>query len=196
MRSQSHSSWLRSLTTQELHDRLEMYGWDRAELEQERESRADIYDSARDYFEFMLSTLSAELARREELRHQFAVNRNLRSSPMGRERFQAVKHAVPITTLLREHGCEEPARAGNRLILSCPLDIHQDSTPSFTIFPGDGGWYCFGCNQGGSVIDLAMHLMKTNDPREALEWVERIAREERGLAANVAATMGRIDARL
>jgi hypothetical protein len=37
--------------------------------------------------------------------------------------------------------------------------------------------------------------MKSNDPREALGWVERIARETYGRAANAAATMERVAAR-
>lgn len=193
MRSQSHESWLRSLTTQELHDRQEMYGWDRAELEAEKGSRLDIYDSSRDYFDYLLTTISNELSRRQQLRHQFAVNRTLNIAPIGRERFEAVKRGVPITTLLREFGAADPMPAGTRQVMSCPLGIHDDSTPSFTIYPGDAGWYCFGCNQGGSVIDLGMFLLRTNDPRVALEHIEGIAREIHGLAANVAATLSRID---
>lgn len=193
MRSQSHESWLRTLTTQELHDRLEMVGWDRAELEDERASRADIYESARDYFDFLLSSFNTEIGRRARLRDQFAVNRTVKTSPMGRERFDAVKRAVPITTLLWDFGAGSPLPAGNRQIMSCPLGLHDDSTPSFTIYPGDAGWYCFGCNQGGSVIDLAMLLLRTNDPRVALDHVEGIAREIHGLETNVAVTLARID---
>lgn len=182
------------MTVQELQDRLEMYGWDRAELEQEKGSRADIYESARDYFDYMLATFTAELDRRDAMRRQFGVNRTRTTTPMGRERFDAVKVGVPITTLLWESGCGEPVGAGNRQIMSCPLGLHDDSTPSFTIYPGDRGWYCFGCNQGGTVIDLCMLLLRSNDPRSALEHLEKIARDSMSRAATMRATTERLAA--
>lgn len=37
----------------------------------------------------------------------------------------------------------------------CPF--HGDKkTPSLKVYPGDGGWHCFGCGKGGSVIDFVM----------------------------------------
>lgn len=36
----------------------------------------------------------------------------------------------------------------------CPF--HNDKTPSFAIYPGTGGWYCYGCGEGGSSIDFIM----------------------------------------
>lgn len=32
----------------------------------------------------------------------------------------------------------------------CPF--HGEKTPSFTIWPENGRWYCFGCHEGGDVI--------------------------------------------
>ena len=40
----------------------------------------------------------------------------------------------------------------------CPL--HEEDTPSFTVNPQKNLWHCFGCQAGGSVIDLVM--MKEN----------------------------------
>ncbi len=45
----------------------------------------------------------------------------------------------------------QPNRAG---FCKCPL--HGEKTGSMKIYPGSRGWYCFGCHQGGSVIDLVM----------------------------------------
>ena len=37
----------------------------------------------------------------------------------------------------------------------CPF--HGDKkTPSLKVYPGNGGWHCFGCGKGGSVIDFVM----------------------------------------
>ena len=48
----------------------------------------------------------------------------------------------------------EPDRDGK---VRCPL--HEDRTPSLHAYPdADRGWYCFGCERGGSVYDLAAIL--------------------------------------
>ena len=48
----------------------------------------------------------------------------------------------------------EPNRAG---YISCPF--HHEKTASLMLYKEAGrGWYCFGCNQGGSVIDFVMAL--------------------------------------
>ncbi len=35
---------------------------------------------------------------------------------------------------------------------------HNEKTASLKIYPGDRGYYCFGCGQSGSCIDLVMKL--------------------------------------
>jgi hypothetical protein len=47
-------------------------------------------------------------------------------------------------------------RSGPNFVCLCPL--HKETTPSFTISPGKNLWNCFGCNTGGSVIDLHAKL--------------------------------------
>jgi hypothetical protein len=39
--------------------------------------------------------------------------------------------------------------------IACPF--HADDTPSLHVYPDDRGWYCFGCEIGGSIIDLGAH---------------------------------------
>ena len=34
----------------------------------------------------------------------------------------------------------------------CPF--HGDKDASLKVYPGTGGWHCFGCGRGGSVIDF------------------------------------------
>lgn len=38
----------------------------------------------------------------------------------------------------------------------CRCPIHGEKTGSMKLYPGQRGWYCFGCHTGGSVIDLVM----------------------------------------
>lgn len=45
-------------------------------------------------------------------------------------------------------------RSGERLVGQCPF--HKDSDPSFTVYPENGSWYCYGCGRHGSVFDLIM----------------------------------------
>lgn len=47
----------------------------------------------------------------------------------------------------------EPNRSG---FMRCPF--HQDRTASLKIYPGSGGFYCFGCGAGSSIIDFVERL--------------------------------------
>lgn len=38
--------------------------------------------------------------------------------------------------------------------MCCPF--HGEKEPSLKIYPKTGGWHCFGCGRGGSVIDFVM----------------------------------------
>ena len=47
-------------------------------------------------------------------------------------------------------------RSGRCLVGLCPL--HEETTPSFTIYPHQNSFHCFGCGAGGDVISLAIAL--------------------------------------
>lgn len=64
--------------------------------------------------------------------------------------------AVTMRDICTKYGYE-PNRAG---YISCP--IHNEKTPSLKVYPGDGGWHCFGCGAGGSVIDFVMQVFGIN----------------------------------
>lgn len=42
----------------------------------------------------------------------------------------------------------------------CPF--HKEDTPSFTIYTDTNSYYCFGCNEGGDVIDFVMKTQNLN----------------------------------
>ena len=41
----------------------------------------------------------------------------------------------------------------------CKCFLHDDARPSMVIYPGKRGFFCFSCNQGGSVIDFVRGLL-------------------------------------
>jgi len=47
-------------------------------------------------------------------------------------------------------------RSGKIFIGICPF--HQDTKPSFAIYPDTNSWYCFACGDGGDNIDFYMRL--------------------------------------
>ena len=49
-----------------------------------------------------------------------------------------------------------PNRSG---FLQCPFHA-GDNHGSLKLYPGNGGWHCFGCGAGGSVIDFVMRLFE------------------------------------
>lgn len=60
-------------------------------------------------------------------------------------------------------------RAGNIMKGLCPF--HSEKTPSFTVYPADNSFYCFGCGAGGSTITF---LQKAENLTFA-EAAERLA---------------------
>lgn len=57
-----------------------------------------------------------------------------------------------MATVLAWYGLK-PNRAG---FLACPF--HGDTDPSLKIYSDGGGWHCFGCGAGSSVIDFVMQM--------------------------------------
>ncbi len=65
-------------------------------------------------------------------------------------------------------------RRGSNLVGLCPF--HNEKTPSFTVYPENGSYYCFGCGQGGDIITFTMKM-------ENLDYIDAIRRlaEKAGL---------------
>ena len=62
-----------------------------------------------------------------------------------------IKQQVTMRDVAERYGFAVSTRT--RKIL-CPF--HNDSKPSMQIYPGNKGYFCFVCNEGGSVIDFVM----------------------------------------
>lgn len=60
---------------------------------------------------------------------------------------------IPIGNLMESSA---KVSTNNREMFLCP--IHNEKTPSFIWYKDSNSWYCFGCNKGGSIIDLYMEM--------------------------------------
>ena len=73
---------------------------------------------------------------------------------------QAVRDAVQIVDVASTH--TRLAKKGRRYEGLCPL--HKEKTPSFSVDPDRGLFYCFGCGTGGDAIKLHMQLTGDDFP--------------------------------
>ncbi len=58
-------------------------------------------------------------------------------------------------------------RRGSNLVGLCPF--HNEKTPSFTVYPENGSYYCFGCGKGGDIITFTMQM-------ENLDYIDAVRR--------------------
>ena len=61
-------------------------------------------------------------------------------------------------------------RAGSNMVGLCPF--HSERTPSFTVFPGTNGFYCFGCGAGGDAITFVRRTENLDYP-DAVEFLAK-----------------------
>lgn len=66
--------------------------------------------------------------------------------------FKEVRGRVSAQDVARHYGFQ-PNHAG---FIPCPF--HHEKTASLKLYPGEGGFYCFGCHTGGSVVDFVAQL--------------------------------------
>lgn len=59
-----------------------------------------------------------------------------------------IKHRNDIETVMSPY--VDLKRRGKNLVGLCPF--HNEKTPSFTVYPENGSFYCFGCGVGGDVF--------------------------------------------
>jgi DNA primase len=70
---------------------------------------------------------------------------------------ERLKREIALERLVEARGVVLK-RKGADLVGRCPFGTHQDSEPSFVVTPAKNLWHCFGCQQGGSVIDWVMRV--------------------------------------
>ncbi len=63
-------------------------------------------------------------------------------------------------------------RQGRRAVGLCPF--HGERTPSFSVDPEQGLWYCFGCSEGGSVFNFLMKIEGLSFPQAVRQMAEEV----------------------
>lgn len=72
-------------------------------------------------------------------------------------------------TLANAHDVQPLQALGSRFITSCIFPDHEDSTPSFVLYPENNSFYCFGCQEWGDTIDLVAYATTGIKPSTARE---------------------------
>lgn len=80
----------------------------------------------------------------------------------------AVRERARVDDVVRDVVALKPAGGGSLKGL-CPF--HEERSPSFHVTPAKGFWHCFGCQEGGDVIDFVRKV----DQLSFTEAVEKLA---------------------
>lgn len=86
---------------------------------------------------------------------------------LGRDTVEQVRDAADLVEVVGEH--VRLRKRGRKYEGLCPF--HDEKTPSFSVDPDKGLYYCFGCNRGGDVFKFVMEVERLSFP----ETVERLA---------------------
>jgi DNA primase len=73
--------------------------------------------------------------------------------------FQEIKRRVPLEAVLRQYGLWETLAPRGKGSLAGPCPLHEGSHPTqFKVTPEKNCWKCFGCGQGGNMLDFVAAL--------------------------------------
>ncbi len=89
---------------------------------------------------------------RRPMNRRRAATEPVRRTGLPPELFSRIVQAVPMQAAAERYGLNHNPHGWCR----CPF--HSEKTPSFKIYPGTGGFYCFGCGAGGDVVSFAEKL--------------------------------------
>ena len=79
---------------------------------------------------------------------------------------EAVKAAADIVSVVEDR--TSLRKQGARLVGRCPF--HEERTPSFSVNPGQGLYYCFGCGAKGDLITFVRET-EGLDFAGSIEWL-------------------------
>lgn len=83
--------------------------------------------------------------------------------------YEAIKQKVKLFDVVSND--LQLKRSGKVWKTQCPF--HDDNTPSFTVYPNEQTFHCFGCGENGTVIDYVMKRENFVHPTLAIEFLAR-----------------------
>ena len=83
-----------------------------------------------------------------------------------------IKAAVTVDQVLTSYGVVARAGAIGR-VAACPIHGASKASRAFRVSKDRCAWYCFACEQGGSVIDLVMAIEDCDVPKAVMILAER-----------------------
>lgn len=89
---------------------------------------------------------------------------------MTKDFLEKLKSLLPIQDLMGRY--IRVTKRGRTYVCLCPF--HSEKSPSCTIYPDTGSFYCFGCGAGGDIISFVRQYEHL-DYREAVELLAGIA---------------------
>ena len=89
---------------------------------------------------------------------------------ISRETIEEILLRTDIQTLIG--GYVSLKRAGTNLKALCPF--HSEKSPSFTVYPTNNSFYCFGCGAGGDQISFIMRMEHLDYP-DAVQFLAKRA---------------------
>jgi len=87
---------------------------------------------------------------------------------INREDIDRLRQQADALAVIGDH--TNLKRSGKSWKGLCPF--HTEKTPSFHVMPGEARWYCYGCSEGGDLIDFLQRI----DGLDFVEAVESLAR--------------------
>jgi len=81
------------------------------------------------------------------------------------DNYKEIREEIARRVLIPEYFSDNIDSSGEinyKNLITCPL--HGDSNPSFKYFKDTNSFYCFGCQKGGSVVELHYYYVKKDDP--------------------------------
>lgn len=68
---------------------------------------------------------------------------------------EGIKARADIVATIESYGIELK-KAGHNFKVCCPF--HNEKTPSFTVYPDENRWHCYGCQANGDVFAFVMKM--------------------------------------
>jgi len=122
---------------------------------------------ARGDFENLLSAAQAAPSQTSPLPRAAHVDNGIDAA--SREKIEHIKREVPIESVIGAYVELRPS--GSTLVGLCPF--HEDHRTSFTVYPEDGHFHCFGCGAHGDAITFLQEVEHLSF-RQALDVLERL----------------------